>query len=139
MADAGAPSAWNLAGEDAARLLSDARRFPGHSPARAALARLRRDRAGWLSLWFLILFATTSLLAPLLPLPSPVTMPVSREPRPPIWPWQRLGTNGFAPEYWELGAIDEALVSARVSLFKKWQTGPWLGTDALGRDLLARV
>lgn len=41
--------------------------------------------------------------------------------------------------YWELGAVDRALVGLRARLFGLGQTGNWLGTDPQGRDLLARI
>ncbi|HEX6884311.1 MAG TPA: ABC transporter permease [Planctomycetota bacterium] len=42
--------------------------------------------------------------------------------------------DGYGP----LGALDRALVALRHRLFGFFQLGPWLGTDAKGRDLLAR-
>ncbi len=41
--------------------------------------------------------------------------------------------------YWELGAIDNWMLRARVALFGSWQTGNWMGTDEKGRDLFARI
>jgi oligopeptide transport system permease protein len=78
-----------------------------------------------------------SLTAPLLPLPSPVALKLAVEPRSPIAPWTELGEHGFAREYWHLNAFDSALVDVHV--FGDWQTGPWLGTDSKGRDLLSRI
>ena len=115
----------------------DASRADG--PERSAWRRLRRNRPAAIALLFLAAFAATSFLAPLLPLPSPVALELRSEPRAPVAPWTELGDDGFRREYWELGALDEALVSARVALFGAWQTGPWLGTDSKGRDLLARI
>ncbi|MCL4136315.1 UNVERIFIED_CONTAM: hypothetical protein GTU68_003343 [Idotea baltica] len=31
------------------------------------------------------------------------------------------------------------MVETRVAIFGDWQTGPWLGTDGKGRDILARI
>jgi len=41
--------------------------------------------------------------------------------------------------YWELNRIDQLLLDLRYNLFQFHQTNSWLGTDAKGRDLLARV
>lgn len=40
---------------------------------------------------------------------------------------------------WELSALDAGLLHLRTRIFGLWQTGPLLGTDAKGRDLLARI
>lgn len=40
---------------------------------------------------------------------------------------------------WPLSALDAGLLHLRTRLFGLWQTGPLLGTDAKGRDLLARI
>jgi ABC-type dipeptide/oligopeptide/nickel transport system permease subunit len=40
---------------------------------------------------------------------------------------------------WPLKAFDQWLLSCRARLFGLWQSGPWLGTDSKGRDLLARL
>lgn len=49
--------------------------------------------------------------------------------------------EGFTPieGYWELGLLDPALIWLRGKLFGLWQTGNLLGTDAFGRDTLARI
>jgi oligopeptide transport system permease protein len=111
----------------------------GESPGADALRRLKRNYAAWWSLLFLCAFALVSLLAPLLPLPSPIALDLQTEPQPPVAPWTAFGEHGFEREYWDLNAIDDALVTARESVFGDWQTGPWLGTDAKGRDLLSRI
>jgi oligopeptide transport system permease protein len=54
-------------------------------------------------------------------------------------PWERLVERGFQDEYWPLSPLDEALVRVRRALFGEWQSAAWLGTDARGRDLLARI
>jgi oligopeptide transport system permease protein len=114
--------------------------FPdARGPWRRALLRLRKDRPAWWCLLFLSAFGLLSLAAPLLPLRSPVTIALQDEPRPPVAPWRSFAEHGFQPDYWELSAVDSALVRARRSAFGDWQTSSWLGTDAKGRDLLARI
>ena len=39
--------------------------------------------------------------------------------------------------YWQLSGLDHALLRVRRAVFGSWQTGTWLGTDHLGRDLLS--
>ncbi len=139
MAAPGDKLGWELGAGEQRRLLAEVRAQRGTSLWRDAWRRLRRNRAAWWSLVFLALFGGVALLAPLLPLPSPVTLDLQLEPQPPVPPWRSFGRGGFEPAYWELGAIDSALVRARTALFGEWQSGPWLGTDAKGRDLLARI
>ncbi len=122
------------------RLFADAVRFRGESLWHDAWRRLRRNRPAWWSLVLIIGVVGVSLLAPLLPIPSPVALDLEIEPQPPVPPWRQLGTHGFsAVDFWELGAADRALLALRERLFGDWQTGPWLGTDSKGRDLLARI
>ena len=131
--------AWQLGGPDLDLVLAAARRARGESLARDAWRRFRADRAAWRSLLFLSALALLALLAPLLPLPSPVAMQLRAEPQPPVWPWEQPVNQDWRNEYWELGTLDAALVRARAEVYGTLQTGPWLGTDAKGRDLLARL
>jgi oligopeptide transport system permease protein len=101
--------------------------------------RLKQNRFALTALVFLALVGATSFLAPLLPLPSPAAMRLDGEPLAPVAPWTEFGNHGFQREYWRLSALDERLVDARVALCGDWQTGPWLGTDSKGRDLLSRI
>lgn len=139
MGETSGAAGWELGAGEAERLLAQARAQRGMSLWQDAWRRLRRNRAAWWSLCFLALFGSVALLAPLLPLPSPVTLDLQLEPQPPVGPWTSFGRGGFEPAYWELNPIDAALVRARGALFGDWQTGPWLGTDGKGRDLLARI
>jgi oligopeptide transport system permease protein len=52
----------------------------------------------------------------------------------------RVALTGVTAEdgYGERGAFDHWLLARRHGLFGFFQLGPWLGTDAKGRDLLAR-
>jgi oligopeptide transport system permease protein len=96
-------------------------------------------RSARVAAWFLALLGLLALLAPLLPLPSPAAIALRDRPLAPEWPWQQFGAHAFRPEYWKLSWIDAQLVELRQALFGDWQTGHWLGTDAKGRDLLARI
>ncbi len=117
----------------------DAGESTSESPGARAWRRLRSRRAAAFSLAFLACVALASVLAPLWPLPSPVTLHLAPQATAPVAPWTELGRHGFAPEYWELSAIDRALVSVRQQVFGDWQTAPWLGSDSKGRDLLSRI
>ena len=131
------------------RLLEEAREHRGESLWQDARRRLRRNRPAWYALLFLSVFALTSFLAPLLPLRSPVLSDLDHALEGPsldggdsTW----LAHLGEAPEakdieraYWQLSGLDHALLRARRGLFGTWQTGTWLGTDHLGRDLLSRI
>ncbi len=108
-------------------------------PWREGWRRLRRNRAASIALWFLVAFGSVSLLAPILPLPSPVALELQDEPQAPTPPWTSFIEHGFHDEYWQLGAIDRALVSVRLHVFGDRQTAHWLGTDSKGRDLLSRI
>lgn len=131
--------AWDLGGRSIDVLLTEARTFKGRSLASDGWRRLRRDGASFLSLVFLSGLALLSLLAPILPLASPVHMDLQLEPRPPTPPWIQPAMGGFTPEYWELNPVDDLLVQARVKVFGNLQLGHWMGTDAKGRDLMARI
>jgi oligopeptide transport system permease protein len=125
--------------DDADRLLARAAGMRGESLWTDARRRLMRNRSAAFCLRFLALFVLGSLAAPLLPLPSPVSMNLQTEPRAPVAPWVEIGDHGFTREYWRLNAVDGFLVGLRQRIFGDRQTGHWLGTDAKGRDLLARI
>jgi oligopeptide transport system permease protein len=131
--------AWNIGGADLEALFAEAARHKGESLWQDAWRRLKANRAARWSLWFLVVFGLMSLLAPALPIPSPMTLDLQLEPQPPVAPWTAFGDHGFEPDYWELSGPDRALVSLRQAAFGDWQTGPWMGTDAKGRDILARI
>lgn len=99
-----------------------------------ALGRASGARAAFL---VLALLGLVAFLAPLLPLASPVRIDLERALREPGAP--NVLTGGFEPEYWELGALDRALVDARGALFGDRQLAGLCGTDAKGRDVLARL
>jgi len=51
-----------------------------------------------------------------------------------------LGDVQYRPGLWtDAWFLDRALLRVREAVFGTWQTGPWLGTDAMGRDVLARI
>ena len=130
---------WKLGADELERLLAEAAAHRGESLWQDARRRLRRNRAAWWSFLFLCAFGAIALLAPLLPLASPVTLDLALEPGAPRPPWVEPGRAGFQPDYWELNPVDRALVRARTAIFGDWQIGRWLGTDGKGRDLLARI
>ena len=133
-------SRWRLGDKDLERLLAEAAAVKGESLWADAWRRLRANRAAFWALVFIGAVAAVALFAPLLPLPSPVTLDLQDEPIPPSWPWEEFGSRGFDPDsYWDLPFWDDWMVSARVAVFGDWQTGRWLGTDSKGRDLLARI
>ena len=135
----GARERWRIGGDELEGLLVAASRQKGDSLWRDARRRLRANRAAWWSLLFLLTFGATSLFAPLLPLPSPLTFDLQTEPQPPVPPWETFGQRGFVADYWELSSLDGWLVEARQGVFGDWQSGPWLGTDSQGRDILSRI
>jgi oligopeptide transport system permease protein len=104
---------------------------------RDALRRFWAARSARVSVRFLAVLALLSFFAPLLPLPSPAALRLQVSPQPPDL--LVLGDRGFRADYWPLGPLDRALVAVRRSVFGKFQTGPWLGTDAKGRDTLSRI
>ncbi|MCZ6597473.1 MAG: ABC transporter permease [Planctomycetota bacterium] len=131
---------WDLGGRDLASLLEEAQKYKGESLWQDAWRRLKRSRAAYVSLLFLAVVGLGSFLAPLLPIPSPMSLDLQDEPQPPVAPWVEFGNHGWDAEgYWELNVVDRGLRGLRAKLFGDWQTGNWLGTDSKGRDLLARI
>ncbi len=131
---------WDLGGRDVVELLAEATRFRGESLWQDAWRRLRHNRAAFACLVLLGTIGALAFLAPLLPLPSPMDMDLQLEPQPPRAPWVELGRGGWdRTAYWELGAVDRGMLVLRARLFGDWQTGRWFGTDAKGRDVLARI
>lgn len=130
---------WSLTNAHHELMLAQVERARGPGPWKRAWRRLRRDRIARWSMHVLCGLALISVLAPLLPLPSPVAMHLQVEPSAPQWPWIAPLELGFERDYWPLNPLDDALVDVRVALFGERQTGSWLGTDTKGRDLLSRV
>jgi oligopeptide transport system permease protein len=121
------------------QMLAALERTRGASPWTDIRRRFFANRAARRSVWLLAVFAFVSLLAPLWPLPSPVTMHLAPEAQAPVAPWKQFGTRDFKPDYWELNALDSTLVRLRKSAFGKFETGRWLGSDSKGRDTLSRI
>ncbi|MDP6937601.1 MAG: ABC transporter permease [Planctomycetota bacterium] len=142
---------WDLGGGDLDRLLAEAKASKGESLWNDSWRRLKINRPAWWSLCFLGLFALMSVLAPLLPLRSPVVVNTALGAQSPSLTWgdheflndvpteDEITERHIQDSYWELSGLDELLVHARVGVFSRWQTGHWLGTDHLGRDLLSRL
>lgn len=139
MKSAAPRTGWNLTGAPMEALLAKLELSKGQGLWGIAWRRLRKDRAATFALWFLLFIGALSMLAPILPLPSPVAMHVAKEPLEPQPPWSRLGRHNFEREYWPLSGFDTQLVRVRELAFRDFQTGPLLGTDSKGRDLLARL
>jgi oligopeptide transport system permease protein len=112
---------------------------PPEGPWRAGWRRLRANLPARIALDFVAVCFLASLLAPLWPLPSPIRLDLERGAEAPVAPWTRVLEPGFRAEYWELNALDRALVATRQAIFGERQTAAWLGTDTKGRDLLSRV
>ncbi len=80
-------SRWALSEEDFKRLAKEARSYKGESLWSDAWRRLRRNRPSFYALLFLALFGLMALLAPILPIPSPVALSLRTEPAAPQWVW----------------------------------------------------
>lgn len=80
-------SRWALSPEDLKRLSKEAKQFKGESLWSDAWRRLRRNRTAFLALLFLAAFGGISLIAPFLPLPSPIALSLRSEAAPPQWFW----------------------------------------------------
>ena len=138
--------AWNLSTEGLERYLAKDALVRGESLWQDAWRRLRANRGAWASLVFLAFVALCSILAPVLPLPSPMALDLQDEPQPPVWPWESFGDHGYDAatakhfrDAWEPNPLDRGLLSVRTAVFGDFQLGHWLGTDAKGRDLAARI
>jgi oligopeptide transport system permease protein len=142
---------WTTDDQELERFLAEAQEFKGESLWNDAWRRLRRNRSAWWALLFLAVFASLSFLAPVLPLRSPVVTQLEKTHHAPESVW---GDQGFMSAvevggkleaadieraYWDLNALDRGMVHLRMSIFGRWQTGNWMGTDQLGRDILSRI
>lgn len=141
-----------------ARLLAEAARNRGVSPAREAWQRLRRNRIAIGALGFLGLLALAAIFTPLLPLQSPIQTATEKSFEPPrAWPLF-VETPEIAPDaqpgdatmqageapwiekqFGQLGAVSRWLVKTRAWLFGRKSLNSLCGRDELGRDLLARL
>jgi oligopeptide transport system permease protein len=142
-----------------ARLLAEAKRNRGISPAGDAWRRLRRNRIALAALIFLGLLALAALLTPLLPLQPPSQTATERSFEPPkCWPLfvetpeiapdaqpgEAATPGGETPawietQFGQVGQINLWLIETRVRLFGRWSLNSLCGRDELGRDLLARL
>ena len=78
---------WGEDPEQLKALLAEAEKIKGESLWADAWRRLKRNRGALVSLRFLAVFFAISLVAPILPLPSPMALDLSGEPQPPSAPW----------------------------------------------------
>ncbi|MEZ6005209.1 MAG: ABC transporter permease [Planctomycetota bacterium] len=152
MADHGSLERLGLKPEDAERLLKEAREFKGESLWSDAWRRLRRNRVALWSMYFLVAFGLMSFFAPLLPMRNPAAQAPEIQFQSPTL---NLGDSGYLQEYaaddkitseeivnayWpEMNSLDVLFVKVRLAVFGSWQPGFWMGTDAMGRDVLSRI
>ncbi len=101
------PGHWQLGSGNMEKILSEVAAHKGESLWQDAWRRLRRNKAAFYSLIFLILFAVTSFIAPLLPIASPMALTLQEEPQPPSWPWDgtQLETQPGSQATSSLGAV----------------------------------
>lgn len=128
-------SRFDLSGEAQAALLAESRRFKGESLWQDAWRRLKRNRGAWWSLVFLGVFVGLSVIAPVLPLASPMALDPQKEPQSPLWPWEaspRLAENAPPGKKFDFGTA--ATKSLGAFLDNGWRhrtfvdvavAGPW--------------
>jgi len=109
--------AWNLGGNEYASPLAESRKFKGESLWHDAWRRLRSNRAAFASLLFLGLVVGTALIAPLLPLPSPMALNLQIEPQPPCG--SRLGNHGWEHRITLLFSFEKAERPADVAALRE--------------------
>lgn len=109
------------------------------SPGVRVARELWRRRSTRVALLVLAAAVLCAVFAPLLPLASPVHIDLERSLAAPDAPWHAPFVRGAATETWSLGPVDAALARVRSAVFGAWQLGAWCGTDAKGRDVLARI
>ncbi len=93
MVEPARPRPLDLSPERLEPLLAEAEGTRGRSLWHDARWRLRTNRAARWSLYFLSALFLVAFLAPLWPLPSPMAIELSDEPRPPQW--SALGNDGW--------------------------------------------
>ncbi len=137
--------------DDAKRLLAESREFKGESLWTDARRRLKKNRVATWSMRFLIVFALMSFFAPLLPLRHPAEQNLPNQLQPPVLtfgdsnylslmtPDAEYDAKKMDTTYGGLSSLDHKLIRARIALLGRWQTGHWMGTDAMGRDLMSRI
>jgi len=79
---------WQFGSGDMEKLLSEVASHKGESLWQDAWRRLKKNRAAFWSMIFLILFGATAYFAPILPLASPIALSLRTEAAPPSWPWE---------------------------------------------------
>jgi len=105
-------------------------------PTRAGVwRRLRRRRGSLVALGILALFVALAVGAPLLPLPNPAETATARASRGPAPVW----TERSAHVEREAAASHPWASALRTRVFGAHSLQGALGTDALGRDLAARI
>lgn len=112
---------------------------PAESPARAVWRRLRARAAARWALNLLVVAVLVAFLAPLLPLPSPARIELARGLEAPFAAEAIAARGAELEPPWELGPLDRALHASRGALFGSLELTGLAGTDAKGRDLLARI
>ena len=130
---------WRVRGNELDVLIEEGRMFAGQSPWQEAQARLKRNLLARWSRRFLLAFGFLALIAPLLPLPSPVALDLDLGLAEPVPPWELFMAEGYVPNYWKLNPLDAAMAKVRETLFGDLQTASWMGRDSMGRDVLSRI
>jgi len=145
-------------------MYNEAKSIRGISLWQDAWRRLRRDWVSMTALGFLILLGLSAILTPLIPLQSPREQDLKRRQllspqlSSSIEVESKDGKTKTEPvslnlielegrayelrvgELWTyLNPLDQVLLNIRLSVFGNWCLPSLCGTDALGRDVLARL
>jgi oligopeptide transport system permease protein len=134
-----------------AALLAESKAIHGVSLGRDAWRRLRKNRVAIVALCYLILLAVLAVITPFLPLQSPYRTDSDRvlhSPEPLRWLSSgihvldekgEIDPQQLSNDYQTLGLLSRSLMRVRLACFGEGCVSSILGTDELGRDLLARV
>ncbi|MDF1800352.1 MAG: ABC transporter permease [Planctomycetota bacterium] len=79
---------WDFGAQDMEKILAEATSHKGESLWQDAWRRLKRNRSAFWSMVFLALFGLMALIAPVLPLASPIALSLRTEATAPSWPWE---------------------------------------------------
>ena len=165
MADDSKRSAGPRSPAELERLLGEAKKVRGNSLWKDAMRRFKRNRVSRWSMWFVAFVAVVCFITPLLPIAPHTRVTLGEQYLAPFAePLTEQGS--FFRESWPLSApreklegearqtefdrqVDEycdsvswlasPLVRLRYTIFGGWETTPWMGTDKLGRCIMARV